>query len=99
MLELFSNGHGSYTVALQLGPSVISVMAIMTVVMVLRLPRGYDGLRKRQSLLPLGGMHCMYLFLTPEPFQKLVSQLNALFIVVILKKYYNSAFMRGNSLK
>lgn len=85
--------------ALQLGPSVISVMAIMTVVMVVRLPRGYDGLRRRQGLLPPGGVHCIYLFLTPEPFQKLVSQLNALFIAVTLKKYYNSAFMRGNSLK
>lgn len=85
--------------ALQLGPSVISVMAIMTVVMVVRLPRGYDGLRRRQSLLPPGGVHCIYLFLTPERFQKLVSQLNALFIAVTLKKYYNSAFMRGNSLK
>lgn len=81
--------------ALQLGPSVISVMAIMTVVMVVRLPRGYDGLRRRQSLLPLGGVHCMYLFLTPEPFQKLVSQLNALFIAVTLKKILQLSFYEG----
>lgn len=81
--------------ALQLGPSVISVMAIMTVVMVVRLPRGYDGLRRRQSLLPPGGVHCMYLFLTPEPFQKLVSQLNALFIAVTLKKILQLSFYEG----